>query len=60
MSNLSGHENSYARQEQVGEIDFACMKEFGATWRMAGHFGVREFVSYATHAPERLHASIVD
>ena len=32
-----------SRQQEVGEYDFPWMKEYGTTWRIGGHLGVRSF-----------------
>ena len=29
------------RQQEAGEFDFACLKEYGPTWRIGGPLGVR-------------------
>ncbi|KAI0800950.1 cytochrome P450 [Fomes fomentarius] len=36
---IFGHDVALNRQEEVGDIDFACIKEYGATWRLSGHLG---------------------
>ena len=37
-----GHDVALTRQEEVGELDFAWLKEYGPTWRIGGHLGVRD------------------
>ena len=39
---LVGHDVALTRQEEVGELDFAWLKEYGPTWRIGGHLGVRD------------------
>lgn len=29
------------RQEEAGDFDFACLREYGPTWRIGGPLGVR-------------------
>lgn len=37
----AGHDIELSRQSEAGELDFRWLKEYGATWRIGGHFGVR-------------------
>ena len=37
----SSHEFFMTRQEEVGQLDFAWVKEFGPTWIIKSHMGVR-------------------
>ncbi len=41
ITNCTGHEYIFTRQQEAGEFDFACMKEYGTTWRIGGLLGVR-------------------
>ena len=41
----SGHEFVMTRQEEVGQLDFAWAKEFGPTWVIKSHMGVRPLPS---------------
>ncbi|RPD81958.1 cytochrome P450 [Lentinus tigrinus ALCF2SS1-7] len=34
-----GHEFAFTRQQETGDFDFACLKEYGSTWRVGSPFG---------------------
>ncbi|TBU46080.1 cytochrome P450 [Dichomitus squalens] len=38
---LFGHDIATVRQQEVGELDFKWVKEYGATWRIASHLGTQ-------------------
>lgn len=40
-SYYAGHPVQMMRQNEVGELDFKWMAEYGATWRLSGELGVR-------------------
>ena len=37
----TGHQVALTRQKEVGDFDFACTREYGPTYRIGGHLGVR-------------------
>lgn len=43
VGSIVGHDISTVRQKEVGEQDFKWMREYGPTWRIASHLGVRLF-----------------
>ncbi|RDX57275.1 cytochrome P450 [Lentinus brumalis] len=42
---LHGHGVALTRQNEVGELDFQWMKEYGATWRIGGHLGTQQLMT---------------
>ncbi|KAI0721329.1 cytochrome P450 [Cerioporus squamosus] len=42
---LHGHAIALTRQQEVGELDFKWMKEYGATWRIGSHLGTQELMT---------------
>ena len=45
-THCTGHEYMFTRQQEAGEFDFACLKEYGPTWRVGGLLGVRGICPY--------------